>query len=201
MTCAPHTNGKTACIASIDKAMIKEGVRLILKGLGEDLNREGLIDTPDRIARMYEEIFCLIEFNNTTFGNTEQYGGIILVRDVPFYSMCEHHILPFFGTATLGYLPRQTYLGLSKLARAVEFYSHRLQVQERLTLQIANWLWEETVPSGVGIIMKARHMCIEARGIKKIGTETITTTVLGDFRDRWETRSEFFRLATGSIGV
>lgn len=180
-----------------DGALIEEGVSLILKGLGEDLNREGLLDTPRRVAKMYREIFCDSSFNGTQFCNSEQYNQIVMVRDIPFYSLCEHHMLPFFGTATVGYIPQKTYLGLSKLARVVDLYSRQLQVQERMTMQIADWLWEQTNPAGVGVMVKARHLCMEMRGIQKIGSETVTTATLGVFRTDKEIEDRFMRF----IGV
>lgn len=198
---ATDANEPTKGMVSLDTAMIQEGVRLILRGIGEDLDREGLVDTPSRVARMYEEMLCFSEFNSTTFENIERYSEIILVRDIPFHSLCEHHMLPFFGTATLGYIPQETYLGLSKLARAVDYFSRRLQVQERLTMQTANWLWEETQPIGVGVVLKARHMCMEARGIRKVGSETVTFSVLGSLQDDRMMRSEFLHLATSPLGL
>ncbi len=179
----------------VDKASIEEGVRLILKGLGEDLEREGLLETPQRVARMYSEIFTDKHFSATRFTNEEQYNDIIIVREIPFYSMCEHHMLPFFGTATLAYLPQKSYLGLSKLARVVEFYSRQLQLQERMTTQIAEWLWEQVEPAGVGVIVKARHLCMEMRGIRKVGSETVTTTLLGELKTNERLEEKFFRLA------
>ena len=176
-----------------DEAMIEEGVRLILTGLGEDIDREGLRDTPRRVTQMYREIFCNPPFNGTQFCNTEQYNQIVMVRDIPFYSLCEHHMLPFFGTAAVCYIPQKTYLGLSKLARVVDLYSRCLQVQERMTMQIANWLWQQADPAGVGVMVKARHLCMEMRGIRKIGNETITTATLGVFETDKNIEDRFLR--------
>jgi len=175
--------------------MIEEGVQLILRGIGEDIDREGLLETPQRVARMYKEVFENRDFNATQFSNAEQYNDIVMVRDIPFYSMCEHHMLPFFGTATLSYIPQESYLGLSKLARAVDYYSRQLQVQERMTTQIAQWLWDKTQPRGVAVMVKARHMCMEMRGVGKSGSETLTTTFLGDFKTDQSLETKFFRLA------
>ena len=178
----------------VDQTSIEEGVRLILKGLGEDLEREGLLETPQRVARMYREMFTDKNFSATRFTNEEQYNDIIIVREIPFYSMCEHHMLPFFGTATLAYLPQKSYLGLSKLARVVEFYSRQLQLQERMTTQIAEWLWQQVEPAGVGVIVKARHLCMEMRGIRKVGSETVSTTLLGELKTNQRLEEKFFRL-------
>jgi len=179
----------------VDQAMIEEGVRLILKGIGEDTGREGLLETPLRVSRMYKEIFDNRDFNATQFSNVEQYSDIVMVRDIPFYSMCEHHMLPFFGSATVSYIPQASYLGLSKLARAVDYYSRQLQVQERLTTEVAQWLWDQTQPAGVAIMIRARHMCMEMRGVRKIGSETLTTAFLGKFKTDSELETKFFRLA------
>lgn len=179
----------------IDRELIEQGVRLILQGLGENLAREGIAETPQRVARMYSEIFTDREFSTTRFTNEEQYDDIVMVREIPFYSMCEHHMLPFFGTATLAYIPQASYLGLSKLARIVEYYSRQLQVQERLTMQIAKWLWHQADPAGVGVILKARHLCMEMRGIRKMGNETVTTILLGDLKTDPRLEERFFRMA------
>lgn len=166
----------------IDTDLIEEGVRLILKGIGEDPEREGLRETPQRVGRMYGELFGKKEFKATRFANEEQYEGFVIERNIQFCSLCEHHMLPFFGTVALGYLPGNSYLGLSKLARVVEQYSRRLQVQERLTQQLAQWLMQQANASGAGAIIKARHLCLEMRGVQKVGTETVTSVLLGTLK-------------------
>jgi GTP cyclohydrolase I len=180
--------------STIDLSRISEGVKLILEGLGEDPNREGLAETPHRVAKMYKELCQPEQFNATSFLNQEQYDQIVMVRNIPFFSLCEHHMIPFFGTATVGYIPQKEYLGLSKLARAVQYYSRRLQVQERLTTQVAEWLMEFAKPLGVGVIITARHLCMEMRGVQKIGNDTVSSAMLGVFRESQAARQEFLCL-------
>ena len=180
---------------TIDLSRISEGVKLILEGLGEDPNREGLAETPRRVAKMYKELCQPEQFKATSFLNQEQYDQIVMVRNIPFFSLCEHHMIPFFGTATVGYIPQKEYLGLSKLARAVQYFSRRLQVQERLTTQVAEWLMEFANPLGVGVIITARHLCMEMRGVQKIGNDTVSSAMLGAFREEQSARQEFLCLA------
>jgi len=163
--------------------------------LGEDPDREGLAETPHRVAKMYKELCQPEQFKATSFLNQEQYDQIVMVRNIPFFSLCEHHMIPFFGTATVGYIPQKEYLGLSKLARAVQYFSRRLQVQERLTTQVAEWLMEFANPLGVGVIITARHLCMEMRGVQKIGNDTVSSAMLGAFREEQSARQEFLCLA------
>lgn len=185
----------------MDKQKIEQGVRLILEGVGEDPDREGLLETPARVARMYEEVFAgLTEDPARHFAVTfdEHYDGIVLVRDIPFYSMCEHHLVPFFGTAHVAYLPSGDgrICGLSKLARLVEAYARRPQVQERLTAQVADTLCEQLHPQGAIVVMEAEHMCMSMRGVQKPGAKTVTSAIRGLFEDdlalREETLSHIF---------
>ena len=183
----------------MDLAKIEQGVRLILEGVGEDPDRDGLKKTPSRVAKMYEEVFAGMDEDpkklfETTFD--EHHEEMILVRDIPFYSMCEHHLAPFFGMAHVAYIPRADgrICGLSKLARLVDVYSKRPQVQERLTSQIADTLVEELVPQGVIVVMEAEHMCMSMRGVKKPGSKTTTSAVRGLFERNQATRAEALSL-------
>ncbi|MCL2889212.1 MAG: GTP cyclohydrolase I FolE [Eggerthellaceae bacterium] len=183
----------------MDREKIEEGVRLILTGIGEDPDRDGLLETPHRVARMYEEILSGMdedpkEHFRVTFD--ERHEEMIIVRDIPFYSLCEHHLVPFFGMAHVAYIPRVDgrICGLSKLARLVDVYSRRLQVQERLTSQIADTLVEELEPQGVIVVMEAEHLCMSMRGTKKPGTKTTTSAVRGLFKRSPVTRSEALSL-------
>lgn len=183
----------------MDTAKIEEGVRLILEGIGEDPAREGLLKTPARVAKMYEEIFAgMTEDPAQHFEVTfdEHHEEMVLVRDIPFYSMCEHHLVPFFGHAHVAYIPRVDgrICGLSKLARLVDAFAKRPQVQERLTSQIADTLIEHLEPQGVIVVLEAEHMCMSMRGTKKPGSRTTTSAVRGIFERNQATRSEALSL-------
>jgi GTP cyclohydrolase I len=171
--------------------------REIMKALNLDLEDPNLVGTPERVARMYLEIFAGLNQGAkpklTTFPNVEGYNHIISVRDIPLYSMCAHHFLPFIGKAHIAYIPKERYLGLSKLARVVEFYARRPQLQERLTEQIIDTLHKGLRPEGVMVVVEARHLCIEMRGANKPGTQTTTSALRGSFRDR-AVREEFLQL-------
>lgn len=173
---------------------IEEAVRLILEAIGEDPNREGLIDTPKRVAKMYEEVFSGIEKNpeeyfDTIFG--EEHEELVLVKDIPFFSMCEHHLVPFFGKAHVAYIPRNGKVtGLSKLARAVETVASRPQLQERITSTVADTMMEKLEPHGVMVVLEAEHMCMTMRGIKKPGAKTVTSAVRGIFTTDSQARAE-----------
>ena len=183
----------------MDSEKIKEGVRLILEGIGEDPDREGLQKTPERVARMYEEIFSGMEEDpavhfETTFD--EHHEEMVLVRDIPFYSVCEHHLVPFFGLAHVAYIPAADgrICGLSKIARLVDAFARRPQVQERLTSQIADTLMEHLNPQGAIVVLEAEHMCMSMRGVKKPGSRTTTSAVRGIFERSQRTRSEALSL-------
>ncbi len=170
----------------IDQEKIKQGVRLLLEGIGEDPSREGLADTPDRVARMYEEIFAGMEETageHLTRVFTAENAGIVLERDITFFSTCEHHLMPFYGRAHIAYLPKDRVVGLSKLARTVEVYARRLQIQEQMTGQIADAVMEYLQPGGVMVVLEAEHMCMTMRGIRKPGSSTVTLAVRGAFED------------------
>ena len=181
----------------MDKEKIMEGVRLILDGIGEDINREGLLETPDRIARMYEELAA---------GYTDDAAkhlakrfhvdnnDMVMEKEIPFYSFCEHHMLPFYGTAAIAYIPDGEVVGLSKMARTLEVFAKRLQLQERLTAQIADVFMEELKPHGVMVLIEAEHMCMTMRGIKKPGTKTVTVVTRGVFDGDEKLQNQFYRM-------
>ena len=177
---------------------MEEQIRLLLKYLGEDPDREGLSKTPHRVA---EALTFLTEgyrtdpesvINGALF--TEEYEEMIVQKDIDFYSLCEHHILPFFGKAHVAYIPHHKIIGVSKLARLVDIYARRLQVQERMTNQIANIIMEKLEPLGVAVVIEAEHLCMRMRGVQKQNSIVITSTLLGAFQNRQETRAEFMNL-------
>ncbi|SHJ60698.1 GTP cyclohydrolase I FolE [Hespellia stercorisuis] len=181
----------------MDQDKIKEGVRLILEGIGEDVNREGLLETPDRIARMYGEIAggmsqSAEEPLSKRFhvDNNE----MVLEKDIVFYSMCEHHMLPFYGKAHVAYIPDGSVVGLSKIARTVEIFAKRLQIQEQLTAQIADAFVEYLKPQGVMVMIEAEHLCMTMRGVKKPGAQTVTYVTRGVFDENEQLQNKFFRL-------
>ena len=187
-------------IRQVDKTKIEKAVRDILKAIGEDPQREGLRDTPARVARMYAEIFSHgdqdpREALRATF--KEDHHEVVLVKYIPFYSMCEHHLMPFFGKAHVAYIPKGKIVGISKLARVVEAYARRPQVQERLTSQVADVINEMLRPNGVAVIIEAIHSCMTMRGVKKPGSSVITSAMRGDFRKRITTRTEIMSLIYG----
>ena len=182
----------------LDMPRIEAAIRDILLAIGEDPERDGLKETPKRVARMYEEVFSGLEGEpdahlETTFDHP--HDEMIVVRDISYYSMCEHHLLPFFGSATVGYIPNERIVGLSKLARVVEHLSRRPQVQERLTCQIADRIEQVLDPVGVAVILEAEHTCMTMRGVKKPGSSMVTSVTRGVFRENPSTRSEFFNAA------
>ncbi len=182
----------------MDKDKIKQGVQLIVEGIGEDAAREGLVETPDRIARMYEEIFAgLNEDASVHLSKTfsTQNTDMIIEKDITFYSMCEHHFLPFYGKAHIAYIPNGRVAGLSKLARTVEVYARRPQLQERMTVQIADAIMENLDAKGAMVIIEAEHMCMTMRGIKKPGSRTVTISSKGIFTEDAELRNTFLTMA------
>jgi GTP cyclohydrolase I len=178
-----------------DLVAAERAAAAFLAALGVDLSTDSLADTPGRMAQAYAELLTPREFQPTTFANDEGYDELVLARAIPIRSVCEHHLLPFVGVAHVGYLPADRILGLSKLARAVEMFAHRPQVQERLTKQIADWLTTHVRPKGVGVVIEAEHLCMTLRGVRATGSNTITSTLLGTLRDDPRSRSEFFALA------
>lgn len=178
----------------VDMLRIADATHQLLAAIGEDPNREGLRDTPSRVGRMYAELFEGLHTDPAavlTAVFTEQYQEMVVVRDVPFYSMCEHHLLPFHGVAHFGYLPNGRVVGLSKVARLIECLSHRPQVQERLSGQIVDTFCEVLHPIGAGVVIEAEHLCMTMRGVKKPGSKMVTSALRGVFRDIPETRAEF----------
>lgn len=181
----------------MDLKKIEDGFRMMLDGMGENVAREGLLDTPKRVARMYEEVFSGLHKDpaaelNTVF--TEDYDEIVLLKDIPFVSMCEHHFLPFSGTATVAYMPSDKIVGLSKLARVVEVLARRPQVQERLTNQIADTILNTLSARGVGVVIQSTHTCMTIRGVKKPGSRMVTSAIRGVFRKDLAARTELFHL-------
>ncbi len=181
----------------MDDNKIKEGVRLILEGVGEDITREGLIETPDRIARMYHELAAGYEDDPAVHLSKRFHAGssdMVVEKDITFYSFCEHHMLPFFGKAAVAYVPDGEVVGLSKIARTVEVYARRFQLQERLTSQIADAFMEELKPKGVMVLIEAEHMCMSMRGIKKPGAKTVTSVTRGVFDEDEKLQNDFYRM-------
>ena len=185
----------------VDLPRIEEAVREILSAVGEDPDREGLRETPRRVARMYAEMFSGLHKNPRTHLQkffTEKYDEMVLVRDIAFDSMCEHHMLPFSGVAHIGYIPNGKVVGLSKLARVVEVVSHRPQVQERMTEEIANLLIEELDVKGVAVVIEATHTCMTIRGVRKPGSVCVTSAMKGVFRSSLSSRAEVMNLIYGN---
>ncbi len=178
-----------------DIPAITSSVSMILKAVGEDPEREGLVRTPERVARAYQEILAGYHTDPVQLVNgalfTVDYDEMVIVKDIEFFSLCEHHMLPFFGKAHVAYVPKGKVIGLSKIPRIVDMYAHRLQVQERMTQQIAEFIQETINPWGVGVVIEAQHLCMMMRGIKKEQAKMTTSAMLGGFRKRLETRMEF----------
>jgi len=181
---------------SPDDGSVESAVRKILVEIGEDPDRQGLLGTPARVHRMYTELTAGYHVDPDRLVNGAifdvDYSEMVVVKDIPFYSLCEHHLLPFFGNAAVAYIPRGRVIGLSKIPRVVEMYARRLQVQERLTQQVADFLMTQLNPKGVGVVIEATHLCAVMRGVRKPGTIMTTSAVLGLFRSNDKTRAEFF---------
>ena len=180
--------------AEIDLPAAQRAVADLLTALGRDPHSPHLADTPRRVAHAYAEMLTPREFELTTFPNDEGYDELVLAKDIPVQSLCEHHLLPFQGVAHVGYLPGQRILGLSKLARVVELFARDLQVQERLTKQVADWLQDHLEPKGVGVVIEAEHQCMSLRGVRAVGSRTVTSSLQGILRDSQSSRQEFFAL-------
>jgi GTP cyclohydrolase IA len=183
----------------IDKAKIEKAVSMILDAIGENPKRPGLVETPRRIAEMYTEFFTGIEMDakaELSIGFEEGHREMVLLKDIPFYSMCEHHLLPFYGAVHVGYIPNEEgkVVGISKLARVVDIYARRLQLQERMTTQIADTIFNALRPDGVAVVIEAVHMCMTMRGIEKPGSAVVTSAMRGTFRSKAATRAEFLSL-------
>src|SRR4051812_21776080 len=178
----------------MDHERMQAAVADLLEALGIDLTDESLRDTPRRVAAAYAELLTPQPFEATTFPNDEGYDELVVARDIPFHSLCEHHLIPFVGVAHVAYLPGDRIVGLSKLARVVEHFARRLQVQERMTVQIADWLEEQLSPRGVGVVLDAEHFCMTIRGVQKPGARTTTSALRGRVRQDERTRAEFLAL-------
>ncbi|MBI4317529.1 MAG: GTP cyclohydrolase I FolE [Chloroflexi bacterium] len=181
----------------IDEDRIQAALRNILEAIGEDPNREGVVGTPRRVAEMYADLFAGMDqdpLEVLSVGFEEGHDEMVILKDIPFYSMCEHHLLPFFGFAHIGYIPNGRVVGISKLARVVEIFARRPQVQERLTAQIADSIIEGLGPRGVGVVIEAEHMCMIMRGVEKQGSKVVTSANRGTFRKNAITRNEFLNL-------
>lgn len=186
----------------VDQKKIERAVFSIIEAIGENLGREGIADTPRRIAEMYGELFSGMDLDakaELMTGFEEGHREMVILKDIPFYSMCEHHLLPFYGVAHVGYIPNENgrVVGVSKLARVVEIFAKRPQLQERMTTQIADTILEALQPDGVAVVIEAEHLCMTMRGIKKPGSNVVTSATRGLFRRRAATRSEFLALVHG----
>jgi GTP cyclohydrolase I len=178
----------------VDRDALQCAVSDLLRALGADPGSDGLRETPRRVAEAYVELLTPPAFRATTFPNDDGYDGLIVAQAIPFHSLCMHHLLPFRGVAHVGYLPGERIIGLSKLARVVERFARALQIQERMTVQIADWLEAELRPAGVGVRLEAEHMCMSLRGVQRPGARTVTSALRGAIRDDAETRQEFLAL-------
>ncbi len=193
--------GVRESIERVDQAAVRDAVRRIIESIGEDPTREGLLDTPRRIAEMYEELFAGLRQDPRevlSTGFRESHREMVILKNISFYSLCEHHFLPFHGQAHVGYVPDGRIIGASKIARAVDILARRPQMQERLTGQIADAITESLSPDGVAVVMEAEHLCMTMRGVQKPGTTLITSAIRGAFRRRAVTRSEFLALVRGN---
>ena len=201
----PHASVARLRVATdpppMDLAAAARGAEQFLRALGLPADSEAMAETPARMARAYAEMLTPRAFDLTTFPNDEDYDELVLARAIPLQSVCEHHMLPFVGVAHVGYLPGERILGLSKLARVVELFARRPQVQERLTKQVADWLQDHLHPAGVGVVIEAEHMCMSLRGVRASGSSTITSTLLGTLREDPRSRAEFLALTSGPGGV
>ena len=193
------SNNGRAVLAAVDRDAARRAATDLLRALGADIEAEGLQDTPRRVADAYAELLTPRPFRATTFPNDDGYDELIVARSIPFHSLCMHHLLPFHGIAHVGYLPGERILGLSKLGRVVEYFSRDLQIQERLTTQVADWLQAELAPKGVGVVLEAEHLCMTLRGVRAAGARTVTSTLHGQLRTDPRSRQEFLAL-TGTTG-
>ena len=182
----------------VDQAGVEQAATDLLRALGRDPESPHLADTPRRVAAAYAEMLSPRDFDLTTFPNDEGYDELVLARGIPVHSLCEHHLLPFQGVAHVAYLPADRILGLSKLARVVELFARDLQVQERLTQQVADWLQQHLEPKGVGVVIEAEHLCMSMRGVQAAGSVTLTSALHGLLREDPRSRQEFFALARRS---
>ena len=186
--------GRVVDPSQFDLAAAERAALALLRAIGADVDNPGLLDTPRRVAASFAALVTPEEIGATVFPNDGDYDELVVVRDIPFHTLCMHHLLPFHGRAHVGYLPGDSIIGISKLARVVEAFSRDLQVQERLTAQVADWLERELAPRGVGVVLSAEHMCMTIRGVRKPGARTLTSAVRGRLRTDSRTREEFFSL-------
>lgn len=185
----------------VNHEKVEAAVKLLLEGIGEDVNREGLVETPQRIARMYEEICGGMEEDageHLSKVFSAQNNEMVLEKDITFYSLCEHHLMPFYGKAHVAYIPNGKVVGLSKLARTVEVYAKRLQIQEQMTGQIADAIMEHLAPQGAMVMVEAEHMCMTMRGVKKPGSKTVSIATRGSFQDNEILQNQFFQMLHNS---
>jgi GTP cyclohydrolase I len=190
----PHSATVHPATRAVDVPAAERAAHDLLTALGADLADESLRETPRRLAAVYADLLTPTPFNATTFPNDGGYDELVVARSIPFHSLCEHHVLPFVGVAHVGYLPGERIVGLSKLARVVDYFARRLQVQERLTKQVCDWLVEHLEPKGVGVVIEAEHLCMSLRGVQKPGAATVTSALQGLVRDDPRTRSEFLAI-------
>jgi len=198
MSTAPNLSPRLRVVhgrGGVDLPAAERAVQDLLRALGREPDSEHLADTPRRVAHAFHEMLTPRDFDLTTFPNDEGYDELVLARQIPVQSLCEHHLLPFRGVAHVGYLPAGRILGLSKLARVVELFARDLQVQERLTTQVAGWLQEHLEPKGVGVVIEAEHLCMSLRGVQAVGSRTVTSALHGVLREDARARQEFFTLA------
>lgn len=195
--CGQTTSQKGVYARMVDQEKIEKAIYLLLEGIGEDPGREGLLETPKRISKMFKEIYGGMD-DNAEKHLEKQFevdnNEMVLEKDITFYSMCEHHLLPFYGKAHIAYIPNGKVVGLSKLARTVEVFARRAQIQERMTAQIAEALEESLAPKGVMVMVEAEHMCMTMRGVKKPGSKTVTTVARGDFKTQPELKAAFMEM-------
>lgn len=191
---AAGTPGRVVDASKLDIVAAERAAQELLRAIGADVDSPDLLETPRRVAASFAELVTPAEFGATLFPNDGCYDELVVVRDIPFHTLCMHHLLPFHGEAHVAYLPGDTIIGISKLARVVEAFARDLQLQERLTVQVADWLEQELAPRGVGVVLSAEHMCMTIRGIRKPGSRTVTSALRGSLRDDARTRQEFLSL-------
>ncbi len=191
---APATPGRLVDASKLDLAAAERAALDLLRAIGADVDSPGLLGTPRRVAASFAELVTPAEFAATSFANENGYDELVIARDIPFHTLCMHHLLPFFGQAHVAYLPGEKIVGISKLGRVVEAFARDLQLQERMTVQIADWLEQNLGPRGVGVVLSAEHTCMTIRGVRKPGTRTVTSAVRGSLRDDPRARQELFSL-------
>lgn len=191
---APATPGRLVDASKLDLVAAERAALDLLRAIGADVDSPGLLGTPRRVAASFAELVTPAEFAATSFANESGYDELVIARDIPFHTLCMHHLLPFFGQAHVAYLPGEKIVGISKLGRVVEAFARDLQLQERMTVQIADWLEQNLGPRGVGVVLSAEHTCMTIRGVRKPGTRTVTSAVRGSLREDPRARQELFSL-------